>query len=74
MDTGGIWGFLGDEQEGVLAQPVESAGGKSVSGSTRTLAVQQQEKLRHKVLIKVLENHPDQLVRPVMAFPNFSDD
>ena len=65
---------LGEEQEGVLAKPVQSAGGDSVSGSTRKLAVQQLEKLRHTLLTKALEEHPDQLARPVMAFPNISDD
>ena len=45
-----------------------------MSGGTRKLAVQQLEKLRHTLLTKALEEHPDQLARPVMAFPNISDD
>ena len=69
-----IWTALGEEQEGVLSVAVESAGGESVTGSTRKMAVQQLEKLRHQLLTKALEDHPDQQARPVMAFPNISDD
>ena len=68
------WQFLGKEPEGVLAKPAESAGGERVSGATRRMAVQQLEALRHQVLTRVLEDHPDPLVRPVMAYPNISGD
>ena len=47
-----IWTALGEEQEGVLSVAVESAGGESVTGSTRKRAVQQLEKLRHQLLTK----------------------
>ena len=63
-----IWTALGEEQEGVLSVAVESAGGESVTGCTRKMAVQQLEKLRHQLVTKALENHPDQQARPVMAF------
>ena len=63
-----IWAALGEEQEGVLSVAVESAGGESVTGCTRKMAVQQLEKLRHQLVTKALENHPDQQARPVMAF------
>ena len=53
---------------------MESAGGANVSGCTRREVVQQLEALRHQVLTKALENHPDRLARPVMAYPNISGD
>ena len=48
------WQFLGKEPEGVQAKPAESAGGESVSGATRRMAVQQLEALRHQVLTRAL--------------------
>ena len=60
-----IWRYLGEEPAGALADPTEGAGGNSVDGSTRTKVVQQREALRHKLLVKALQAHPDRDARPV---------
>ena len=69
-----IWNYLGEEPTGYLADAVEGAGGDSVDGSTRTKVVQQLEGLRHKLLVRALEQHPDRDSRPVTVYQNVSDD
>ena len=61
--------YLGEELEGVLAMAVEGVGEDSTDGSTRRKVVEQREKMRGSVLGKALELHPDQLARPVLAWP-----
>ena len=63
--------YLGETLEGPLSQEVEKAGDVSVDGSTRRKIVQQKELLRHKVLSKALQDHPDRQFRPATVFPNF---
>ena len=61
--------YLGEELEGVLAMTVEGFGEGSTDGSTRRKVVERREKLRGSVIGKALELHPDQLARPVLAWP-----
>ena len=63
--------YLDVALESPLSQEVEKAGDSSVDGSTRRKLVQQRELLRHKVLTKALQGHPDRQFRPVTVFPNF---
>ena len=69
-----LWTALHEEPSGVLAAPVEGAGGSSQDGSTRGKIVQQLEGLRHKLLGKALAEYPDQNARPARAFKNIADD
>ena len=69
-----IWTFLGLEPNGTLAATVDSAGGDNVNGRTRREAVEQREGLRHQVMEKALNSHPDRLARPVTVFQNISND
>ena len=65
---------LGKELTGALAEEVVRAGGKSCDGSTRRLIVAERESLRHQLLTRALERHPDREARPVTVFPNIADD
>ena len=50
--------YLGETVEGVLAEAVEGAG-HSTTGVTRTKIVEQREATRARLLLRVLELHPD---------------
>ena len=69
-----IWGYLGLEPSGSLADPIEGLGGYSVDGSIRTKMVQEREGLRHQMLTKALKSHPDRDARPVTVYQNVADD
>ena len=68
------WQCLEKQEGGVLAAPVESAGGNHVDGKTRREVVEQQEGLRHELLTWSLAKHPDRLARPVTVYQNLSDE
>ena len=65
--------FLGEDEEeevlGPIKNEVESAGGDSTSGGTRGLLTQAKEKLMGRVLLKALEDHPNQEDRAVFSWP-----
>ena len=56
---------------GELAARAVTAGLDRTDGSTRRLAVQQRESLRHEVVSLALERHADRQARPVTVFQNF---
>ena len=63
--------FLGEDDQGIMADPAAEAGGRKEEGlSLRKSVTQQREARRHKVLVKCLADHPIREARPVMAFQN----
>ena len=57
-------GYLGEEVEGVLAMGVEGAGCDSTE-TTRQKLQEEREKKRGLLMIRALEQYPDQEARPV---------
>ena len=68
------WAFLGVEPSGPLSAILEEVGGGSVDGSTRTRVTQQREGMRHLLLTRALERHPDREARPCTVYQNIADD
>ena len=61
--------WLGRDVEGPLKEDVESAGEGRTSGETRSMLVEAREKLMGLLLIKALQEFPNQRCRPVWADP-----
>ena len=61
--------FLGKELDGLLASEVQAAGLGSEDGSTRRKITIWLEDIRSAVLMKALEQYPDQTARPVWVHP-----
>ena len=59
--------YLGEEVDGVLAEPVEGAG-HSTTGHTRTSITEQREKTRARILLEALKQHPQREARPVWSW------
>ena len=73
-ETNNMWTYLEKEPSGILNDSVLCVGGTSIDGSTRKKILEQREGLRHETLSKALALHHDREARPVMVFPNISDD
>ena len=58
--------YLGRELQGALAAPVEGMGDGAEDGSVRRLVTEQLQGLQKAVLVKSLEDHPNQAARPVI--------
>ena len=60
--------FLGEEVEGPLAGDIRDIG-QHLEGSLRQSLVENREKVRGKVLLRALEQHPTKSARPVWSWP-----
>ena len=60
--------FLGESLEGVMSTNVDSVGGESVDGSTRSRIIQFQEKTLQQIIQKGLNDHPNQEEHAVRKF------
>jgi len=61
--------WLEEELEGALAAEVQSIGGSSTSGSRQQIS-EQREQQRGRMLLKALEEYPDQEARPCWSWPD----
>ena len=61
--------YLEKDLDGLLVKEVEGAGDGSIDGSTRRKVTTWLEDTRNSVLVKALQNFPDQSARPVWVHP-----